>query len=354
MGGQAHEHEVACLQHRAGGDGTREPLQPGRRESPDGEPGGGERVVDQPRAVEPALRAALATPHVRPAELRERPPRRQPRRRQGRARRRRGTPPTGGTRQTRRPPWRSRRAGRRPAHAHRQRRGVVPARARTRWTRASVRAGPLRARQPRAPPPAWRGPRAATRRRRRHRRTAGRVRVAAASATASAEPCTRSSSTRLLARSQAGACDQREQRAAAPPLRSRPRLAQRADSRRKSPAEVNPRELRQRQAQAARHVELEYAGTQPTRACPQARRLARRRAPAGRARRQPARGPPHARRRARPGTRARAARRRAPRARAPAPARPARLRPARPRGGSPLHRADRQRRHGQHARDARA
>ena len=68
---RAHEHEVAGLQRR-GRERLRELLEPGRSQAPDGDSRRREGVVDEPRAVESALRPALAAPHVRPAELRER------------------------------------------------------------------------------------------------------------------------------------------------------------------------------------------------------------------------------------------------------------------------------------------
>ncbi len=69
---QAHEHEVARQQPRACGQGLRESLQARGVEAPDRSPGRSERIVDEPRAVESALGAALAAPHVRPAQLGER------------------------------------------------------------------------------------------------------------------------------------------------------------------------------------------------------------------------------------------------------------------------------------------
>ena len=54
------------------GHATGETLQSGRVQAAHRVPGGRERVVDEARAVESALGAALAAPDVRPAELRER------------------------------------------------------------------------------------------------------------------------------------------------------------------------------------------------------------------------------------------------------------------------------------------
>ena len=258
------EHEVARRSPAPAATGARVAAGPAAVEAPDRSPGRGERVVDQARAVESALGAALAAPDVRPAQLRERRRDDRARRAPGRARRR-CRKPTAGAGCAKPIPARAELPvpASRDVTVTRTASGDGSRGPRSNSIETSVDAEPFRD----APAAAARG----ALRRAHARECATAVDVAAvarsstlaaASATASAEPCVRSSSSSPLPATSAGARDEREHEEQRDRRRRRPSRARRARScgtGRQRPRDVYPGERRQRQPQSARHVELQHS-----------------------------------------------------------------------------------------------